>query len=75
MRCPICECNDTLYVSFLYQYSRNHKVNKNGRISRKYTNRDEGYMDCAILCCENGCNINENIDWYIDINNNIIIKM
>ncbi len=29
MKCPICGENDTLYVSFLYQYSLNHKLNKN----------------------------------------------
>lgn len=74
MKCPMCGYDDTLYVSFLYQYSKNHKINKNGRISRKYKKQDEGYMDCGILCCENGCEINEKINWDIDINDKLIIK-
>lgn len=74
MKCPECECEDTLFVSYLYQYSRNHKITKDGKLSKNYKNGEEGPMDCAMLCCTNGCEINESVDWYIDEDNNLIIR-
>lgn len=74
MKCPECECEDTLYVSFLYQYSHNHRINKDGKVSKKFKYRDEGSMNCGLLCCENGCEINERVDWDIDADNKLIIR-
>lgn len=62
MKCPICEEENTLEVSFLYQYSKNYKITKNGRLSKKYS-IDYGHpMEVSILICKNGCNVND-FDW------------
>lgn len=74
MECPICGCENTLFVSYLYQYSHNCKINKDGSISRKYTIDYQGPMEIAMLCCENGCKVNERLDWDISKNNKLIIR-
>lgn len=74
MECPICGCENTLFVSYLYQFSHKHKINKNGQISHKYTKDFEGPMEIAILCCENGCDVNEMLDWDISEDNKLIIR-
>ncbi len=31
-------------------------------------------MDCAILVCKNGCEVNDDFNWYIDENDHVIIQ-
>lgn len=66
MKCPICGEEDTLQVSFLNQYSRNYKINKNGCLSKKFTKSDDLSMEVSILICENGCDVND-YDWDWDL--------
>lgn len=50
MRCP--KCGGTIIVRFLYQYSHDYKVLRNGKLSKRYRKRDCGPLDVAIACCE-----------------------
>lgn len=51
-KCPLC--GGQIEVSDLYQYSRNYKVTKRGRLSKKYTVRDCGSMEASIAGCDCG---------------------
>ena len=49
-KCPVCE--NELEVNYLCQYSKVHRILKNGKTSKtmKYK-RDEGSMECWFLSC------------------------
>ena len=66
MKCPICGEEDTLEVCFLYQYSKNFKITKNGCLSKKYTIDSGHSMEASVLVCKNGCNVND-FDWDWDL--------
>ena len=51
-KCPLC--GGQIEVSDLYQYSRNFKVTKSGRLSKKYIVRDCGPMEASIAGCDCG---------------------
>lgn len=51
MRCPVC--GGEIVVSFLYQYSHDYKVLKNGKLSKRYKKNDCGPMEDAIVSCTN----------------------
>lgn len=74
MICPICKKENTLTLCYLYQYSHNYRILKNGKVSKKYTVEDSGGgEEKSVLTCSNGCLIN-NLYWYIDNNDNLIIE-
>lgn len=66
MKCPICGEEDTLIVSFLYQFSKDYKVTKKGCVSKKYTIDNNHSMETSILVCKNGCDVND-LDWDYDL--------
>lgn len=47
--CP--KCGGKIEVSYLYQYAHEYRLNKDGRLSKKYTVRDCGPMECGLACC------------------------
>ena len=47
--CPIC--GGKIEVSFLYQYSHNYAITKKGRLSKRYTRRDNGPEEVAVASC------------------------
>lgn len=53
-KCPLC--GGEIEISYLYQYSHDHKLTKSGRISKKYTTRDCGPMEVGIAGCKCGAN-------------------
>jgi len=53
-KCPLC--GGEIEVSDLYQYARFFKLNKSGRISKKYRVRDCGSMEVSVAGCECGAN-------------------
>ena len=66
MKCPECGEENTLSIQFLYQTSKIYPITKKGCLSKKYRVEDNGTEEVAILCCENGCNVNENYEWNWD---------
>ena len=48
-KCPLC--GGEIIISNLRQYSYDYKINKNGRISKKYTKNDCGTLECMIANC------------------------
>ena len=53
--CP--NCGGQIEVSKLYQYSLNHTVLKNGKLSKKSFKRDDGPLEVTIAGCINeDCN-------------------
>lgn len=76
MKCPICQKEDTLEISFLYQYSKTYKITKKGLVSKKFKFTDNGTEEVAILTCENGCNVNDlDWDWSLDTRKFFIVNM
>lgn len=73
MKCPICGSENTLAVHYLYQYSHEHKICKNSKVSKKYKVNDNGSEEVGILTCENGCNVND-LMWDIEPNGTLIIE-
>lgn len=73
MKCPICKEENTLTVHYLYQYSHEYKIRKDGKISKKYRVNDNGPEEIGILVCENGCNVN-NLVWDIELDVTLIIE-
>lgn len=61
--CPVC--GGTITVSWLYQYSHDYIVNKNGKLSKRYTTVDVGPMEVAIASCKNCRNYWEESDFQI----------
>ena len=57
--CPIC--NGTIVVSWLYQYSHDYKINRNGKLSKRRKITDGGSMEVAIATCEK-CNLHWDSD-------------
>lgn len=51
--CP--KCGATITVSELFEYSHNYKILKSGRISKRFTVKDDGPLECMIACCSNNC--------------------
>lgn len=49
--CPVC--GGRIEVSYLYQYSLDYRLNKDGRLSKRYTKRDGGSMECGLAACLN----------------------
>lgn len=49
--CP--NCGGAIEVSALYQYSYVYKVLKNGKVSERYTKRDEGPLEVSVAGCIN----------------------
>lgn len=49
--CPAC--GGTIVVSWLYQYSHDFKINKNGKLGKRRKITDGGSMEVAIATCEN----------------------
>ena len=47
--CPVC--GGRIEVSYLYQYSMDYRLNKDGRLSRRYRVSGGGPMECGIACC------------------------
>lgn len=66
MKCPECGEENTLSIQCLYQISRIYPITKKGCMSKKYRIEDIGTEEVEILCCDNGCNVNENYTWVID---------
>lgn len=62
MKCPICGEEDTLTISFLYQFSKDYKITKKGCLSKKYTIDNNHTMETSVLVCKNGCDVND-LDW------------
>ena len=48
-KCPVC--GGEIEVSFLYQYSLNYTITKKGRLSKRYTRRDNGSEEVGIASC------------------------
>mgnify|MGYP001082097388 CR=1 FL=1 len=55
-KCPLC--GGEIEISYLCQYSREHKLTKSGRISKRYKTVDNGPLDAAIAGCRCGANWN-----------------
>lgn len=53
-KCPLC--GGEIEISYLYQYSHDHRLTKSGRISEKYRTRDCGPMEVCIAGCKCGAN-------------------
>ena len=52
--CPNCG-GTNLELDCLYQYGIIYKINKDGKVSKKYRKQDYGTMDCAYIhCCDCG---------------------
>lgn len=49
--CPLC--GHKIVVSDLFQYSRDYKVTKAGKLSKRYTVNDCGSMEVSVAGCEN----------------------
>lgn len=47
--CPVC--GGQIEVSELFQYAHDFRLNKNGKLSKKYKKRDVGSMEVAIAGC------------------------
>lgn len=50
-KCPVC--GGVLEYCDLYQVSHIYRILKNGKISKRYTKREEGPMGCGFVCCSN----------------------
>ena len=48
-KCP--KCGGEIEISFLNQYSYVHKLTKSGRISKRYTQEDNGTMEVSVAGC------------------------
>lgn len=48
-RCPLC--GGKIVVSFLYQYSLDHIVGRNGRLRKNFKKVEGGPMEVAIAAC------------------------
>lgn len=48
-RCPLC--GGKIVVSFLYQYSLDHVVGRNGRLRKTFKKVEGGPMEVAIAAC------------------------
>ena len=48
-KCP--RCGGKIEVSYLYQYSHDYKLTKSGKLSKRYTKRDCGPMEVAVVGC------------------------
>lgn len=73
MKCPICGEENTLIVNYLFQYSMEHKIRKDGKVSKKYKVVDNGSEETGVLTCENGCNVND-LDWGIEMDGTLTIE-
>lgn len=47
--CPVC--GGRIEISVLYQYAHEYLINKNGKVSNRYTVRDCGPMEVMIASC------------------------
>ena len=72
MKCPICGKENTLKICYLQQYSYEHKILKNNKISKVRKKVDCGSTEQSILVCENGCNVNDLL-WDINKDDTISI--
>lgn len=48
-RCPLC--GGKIVVSFLYQYSLDHVVGRNGRLRKTFKKAEGGPMEVAVAAC------------------------
>lgn len=53
-KCPCCGGTNLIFDS-LYQYGRQYKVRKDGKLSKNYKRVDYGPMECAYIFCKD-CN-------------------
>lgn len=58
-KCPVC--GGTLEYCNLYQISHVYRILKNGKLSKRYSKREEGSMDCGFICCSN-CDFHTDCD-------------
>ena len=65
-------CGGTIAVRWLYQYSHDYKINKNGRLSKRYEIVDAGPMEVAIASCKKCNNYWSEDDFRIDENEHFI---
>lgn len=47
--CPVC--GGRIEISAYYQYAHEYLLNKNGKMSRRYTTRDCGPMEAMTAAC------------------------
>lgn len=71
MKCPKCG-SENLTVSFYYQYSHDYKINKNGKLSKRYKNNEVGSLEWSSIQCMD-CGFSESSEdcaskFYIDAN-------
>lgn len=72
--CP--KCGNKIVVSELCQYTRDHIIGDRGKMLRKYTSNDNGYIDVSIASCTNpSCDVRwedgeftfDDDDYFIDL--------
>ncbi len=49
--CPFC--GGKICVSWLFQYSRDYRIIRSGKLSKNYTRQDCGSMEVAVAGCTN----------------------
>ena len=69
IKCKQCGGNN-FCLSELYQSSKNYKVLKNGKLSKKYTVQKDMPMECSVLNC---IDCGRSIDYWGEDENGIVL--
>lgn len=53
MKCPKCNAEGTLTISFVYQITHDYKIKRDGTLPKKYTKSKENTLEWSCIECSN----------------------
>lgn len=77
MKCPQCNAEGTLTISFMYQISHDYKIKRDGTLPKKYKISGEHTLEWSCINCSNCgmCATDVNGDYYDGDNGEVVFNL